>query len=37
MLVYDVTDLDSFLDIKDWLDEIHMCYNVSRDALYLSG
>ena len=37
MLVYDVSDLCSFDDIKDWLNEIHLCYNVSRDVLHLSG
>ena len=40
MLVYDVTDLESFRYIDDWLRyEIHMYFKayVSRDVLHLSG
>ena len=33
MLVYDVTDLESFCDVDLWFDEI--IDNVSRDVLHL--
>ena len=36
MLVYDVTDLESFLNLGGWLDNIHMHW-VSRDVLHLSN
>ena len=37
MLVYDVSDLESFCGIDVWLNEIYLHYYVSRDVLHLSG
>ena len=36
MLVYDVTNLESFRTIDDWLNIIHEHF-VSRDVFHLSG
>ena len=37
MLVYDVSDVESFCNIESWFDEIHMHFvTVSRDVLHFS-